>query len=64
MAGCVGPVERHSGGVNFHDLQDSTPNPYEGCQGVSLSWWVCGFGGELGFFGTYPLRVRTELFSG
>jgi hypothetical protein len=39
-------------------------NPYEGCQGVSLSWWVCGFGGELGFFGTYPLRVRTELFSG
>ena len=26
MAGCVGPVERHSRGVNFHDLQDSTPN--------------------------------------
>ena len=43
---------------------EPAPNPYEGCQGVSLSWWVCGFGGGLGFFGTYPLRVRTELFSG
>jgi hypothetical protein len=26
MAGCIGPVERHSRGVNFHDLQESTPN--------------------------------------
>jgi hypothetical protein len=45
------------------------PNPYEGCQEVSLS--EQGFGYidvverlRLGFFGTYPLRVRTELFSG
>jgi hypothetical protein len=47
-------VENHRDEIVI--LYRQRPNPYEGCQGVSLS------GGCV--FGTYPLRVRAELFSG